>query len=58
MKDYRYMNEIQEMAATGNSIIEAMGTRMYMPSWDEILILELSSILRRFRRTLMFQQQQ
>lgn len=39
MKDYRYMNEIQEMAATGNSIIEAMGTRMYMPSWDEILIL-------------------
>lgn len=37
--DYRYMKEIQEMAETGSPIIEAMGTKMYMPSWDEILIL-------------------
>ncbi len=37
--DYRYMKEIQEMAATGRPIIEAMGTRMPMPGWDDILIL-------------------
>lgn len=36
---YRYMKEIQEMAATGKPIIEAMGTRMPMPGWDDILIL-------------------
>lgn len=35
----RYMKEIQEMAATGKSISAAMGTRMPMPSWDDILIL-------------------
>ncbi len=37
--DYRYMREIQEMAKTGRSIIEAMGTKMPMPDWDDILIL-------------------
>ncbi len=35
----RYMKEIHQMAVTGKSIIEAMGTRMPMPSWDDILIL-------------------
>ena len=35
----RYMKEIHEMAVSGKSIIEAMGTKMPMPSWDEILIL-------------------
>ena len=35
----RYMAEIHEMALTGKPIIEAMGTQMPMPSWDEILIL-------------------
>lgn len=35
----RYMAEIHEMAKTGKSIIEAMGTRMPMPNWDDILIL-------------------
>lgn len=38
-KEYRYMKEIQEMAATGKSIIEAMGTQMPMPGWDDILLL-------------------
>ena len=37
--DYRYLREIQEMAKTGKSIIEAMGTKMPMPNWDDILIL-------------------
>lgn len=37
--DYRYMKEIHEMAVTGTSAIEAMGTRMKMPDWDDILIL-------------------
>lgn len=37
--DYRYMKEIHEMAVTGKSIIEAMGTRMPMPNWDDILIM-------------------
>ncbi len=37
--DYRYMKQIHEMAVTGKSIIEAMGTRMDMPDWDDILIL-------------------
>ena len=36
---YRYMNEIHQMAVTGESIIEAMGTTMPMPGWDDILIL-------------------
>lgn len=35
----RYMKEIHEMAVTGKSIIESMGTRMSMPGWDDILIL-------------------
>ena len=35
----RYMKEIHQMAVSGKPIIEAMGTRMKMPSWDEILIL-------------------
>ena len=37
--DYRYMNEIHEMAVTGKSAIEAMGTQMKMPNWDDVLIL-------------------
>lgn len=37
--DYRYMKEIHEMAVTGKPIIEAMGTKMAMPNWDDILIL-------------------
>lgn len=35
----RYMKEIHQMAVTGKSIIEAMGTQMPMPNWDDILIL-------------------
>lgn len=37
--NYRYMKEIHEMAVTGKSAIEAMGTQMNMPNWDDILIL-------------------
>lgn len=37
--DYRYMKEIHEMAVTGKSAIEAMGTRMKMPDWDDVLVL-------------------
>lgn len=37
--DYRYMKEIHDMAVTGKSAIEAMGTRMNMPNWDDILVL-------------------
>lgn len=37
--NYRYMKEIHEMAVTGTSAIEAMGTLMNMPNWDDILIL-------------------
>lgn len=37
--DYRYMKQIHEMAVTGQPIIEAMGTKMKMPDWDDILIL-------------------
>lgn len=36
---YRYMKEIHDMAVSGKSIIEAMGTQMQMPSWDDILVL-------------------
>lgn len=36
---YRYMKEIHEMAVTGKSAIEAMGTQMKMPAWDDILVL-------------------
>lgn len=35
----RYMKEIHEMAVSGKTIIEAMGTRMPMPGWDDILVL-------------------
>lgn len=37
--NYRYMKEIHEMAVTGKSIIQAMGTQMAMPNWDDILLL-------------------
>ncbi len=37
--NYRYMKEIHEMAVTGKSAIEAMGTQMKMPVWDDILVL-------------------
>lgn len=37
--DYRYMREIHEMAVSGQSAIEAMGTRMKMPGWDDVLVL-------------------
>lgn len=37
--DCRYMEEIHEMAVTGKSIHAAMGTRMSMPNWDDILVL-------------------
>lgn len=37
--DARYMAEIHEMAVTGKSIGGAMGTRMPMPGWDDILLL-------------------
>lgn len=36
---YRYMKEIHEMAVTGKTAIEAMGTQMKMPGWDDILVL-------------------
>lgn len=35
----RYMKEIHEMAVTGKSIHAAMGTKMPMPGWDDILLL-------------------
>jgi len=35
----RYMKEIHTMAVTGEPIIEAMGTRLPMPNWEDILIL-------------------
>ena len=35
----RYMEEIHQMAVTGHSIHAAMGTRMPMPGWDDILLL-------------------
>lgn len=37
--NYRYMKEIHQMAVTGRTAIEAMGTQMKMPGWDDILIL-------------------
>lgn len=36
---YRYMKEIHEMAVTGKSAIEAMGTQRKMPNWDDVLVL-------------------
>ncbi len=35
----RYMDQIHKMAVTGRPVIEAMGTRMPMPNWDDILVL-------------------
>lgn len=35
----RYMEEIHEMAVTGRSLGGSMGTKMKMPSWDDILLL-------------------
>lgn len=35
----RYMAQIHEMAVSGKPVIEAMGTKMPMPGWDDILIL-------------------
>ena len=35
----RYMEEIHQMAVNGKSVSAAMGTRLAMPSWDDILIL-------------------
>lgn len=35
----RYMAEIHQMAVSGKSIIEAMGTKRPMPGWDDIMIL-------------------
>lgn len=35
----RYMEEIHQMAVTGRSVSGAMGTRMNMPGWDDILLL-------------------
>jgi len=35
----RYMEEIHEMAVSGKVIIAAMGTKMPMPNWADILIL-------------------
>ena len=38
-KNCRYMDEIHQMAVTGKPMIEAMGTQMPMPGWDDILLL-------------------
>lgn len=38
-EECRYMKEIHEMAVSGKTIIEAMGTKMPMPCWDDIMIL-------------------
>jgi glutamate synthase domain-containing protein 2 len=38
-KNERYMDEIHKMAVTGKQIIGSMGTKMYVPNWDDILIL-------------------
>ena len=35
----RYMAEIHEMAVTGKPISAAMGTKMPVPQWDDILLL-------------------
>ena len=35
----RYMAEIHEMAVTGKTIGGAMGTRMKVPGWDDVLLL-------------------
>ncbi len=38
-KACRYMEEIHQMAVSGESIHAAMGTQMTMPNWDDILLL-------------------
>lgn len=38
-KGCRYMEQIHQMAVSGRSVIEAMGTQMPMPGWDDILIM-------------------
>jgi glutamate synthase domain-containing protein 2 len=38
-KSCRYMDEIHQMAVTGKQIIGSMNTKMYIPNWDDILIL-------------------
>ena len=38
-KNSRYMKEIHEMAVSGKSLDSSMGTRMPLPSWDDILLL-------------------
>lgn len=38
-ENIRYMAQIHEMAVSGKPLIEAMGTQMPMPCWDDILIL-------------------
>lgn len=35
----RYMSDIHQMAVSGETIIDAMGTKLPMPGWDDILIL-------------------
>ncbi len=35
----RYMEEIHQMAVSGKTISGAMGTKMSMPDWDDILLL-------------------
>ncbi|HIT90943.1 MAG TPA: FMN-binding glutamate synthase family protein [Candidatus Merdenecus merdavium] len=35
----RHMDTIHSMAVTGQSVIASMGTKMPMPSWDDILVL-------------------
>lgn len=35
----RYMEEIHQMAVSGRPIIGAMGTKVAMPSWDDVLVL-------------------
>lgn len=35
----RHMDTIHEIAQNGSSMIEAMGTKLPLPSWDDILIL-------------------
>ena len=37
--DARYMEQIHEMAVSGESIHAAMGTRMPLPKWEDILLL-------------------
>ncbi len=37
--EYRYMKEIHKMAVSAKSAIEAMGTQMPMPNWDDVYVL-------------------